>query len=126
MISTLEPVRKARTIMLTTYKRDGTPIGTPVSIAFDQQHAYFRSYDKAWKSRRLRHNNNVDVAACSFRGRITGQHVRGTATLLDAERARRAARALARSHPLLQGVAVPVLHRLLRYKTLHYELEPGE
>jgi uncharacterized protein len=122
MITTLEPVRKARTVMLTTYKKDGTPVGTPVSIAFDGPHAYFRSYDKAWKARRLRRNASVDVAACTFRGKVTGQRVRGTATLLDAEQAKVAARALARSHPLLQGIVVPLMHRLRRYQTLHYEL----
>jgi uncharacterized protein len=122
MITTLEPVRNARTVMLTTYKKDGTPVGTPVSIAFDGPHAYFRSYDKAWKARRLRRNTNVDVAACTFRGKVTGQHVRATATLLDAEQAKVAARALARSHPLLQGIVVPLMHRLRRYQTLHYEL----
>jgi PPOX class probable F420-dependent enzyme len=126
MISALEPVRKARTVMLTTYKKDGTPVGTPVSLAFDGSHAYFRSYDKAWKARRLRRNSRVDVAACTFRGKVTGQHVRGTATLLDGEQALVAARALARRHPLLQGITVPVLHRLKGYKTLHYEFKSGE
>jgi uncharacterized protein len=35
-------------------------------------------------------------------------------------------RALARRHPVLQGIAVPVLHRLKGYKKLHYELKPSE
>jgi uncharacterized protein len=126
MISALEPIRKARTVMLTTYKKDGTPVGTPVSMAFDGSHAYFRSYDKAWKARRLHRNSSVDVAACTFGGEVTGQHVRGTATLLDGEQALAAGRALARRHPVLQGIAVPVLHRLKGYKTLHYEFKPSE
>lgn len=45
--STLEPLRDTKTILLTTYKRDGTPVGTPVSVAFDDIRAFFRSYDKA-------------------------------------------------------------------------------
>jgi len=44
-------VRNAKTVLLTTYKRDGTPVGTPVSIAFDGDRAFFRSYDKAWKTK---------------------------------------------------------------------------
>ncbi len=43
MARTLEPLRHTKTILLTTYKRDGTPIGTPVSIAFDGERAFFRS-----------------------------------------------------------------------------------
>ena len=39
----LGPATEAKTILLTTYKRDGTPVGTPVSIAFDGDRAFFRS-----------------------------------------------------------------------------------
>jgi len=31
----LAAVKNAKTILLVTYKRDGTPVATPVSIAFD-------------------------------------------------------------------------------------------
>jgi PPOX class probable F420-dependent enzyme len=55
------PVRKAKTILLTTYKRDGTPVPTPVSIAFDHDRAFFRSFDKAWKTKRLRWLARHDV-----------------------------------------------------------------
>ncbi len=51
MASTLDSLRHTKTILLTTYRRDGTPIGTPVSIAFDGERAFFRSYDKAWKTK---------------------------------------------------------------------------
>ncbi|MGH3302486.1 MAG: PPOX class F420-dependent oxidoreductase [Streptosporangiaceae bacterium] len=119
-----EPIRSAGTILLTTYKRDGTAVGTPVSIAFDRDRAFFRSYDKAWKTKRLRHTPAVDVAPSTVRGRVTGPHLRGTARLLDGDDARVAARALARRHPVLQGALVPVMHRVLRYRTMHYELEP--
>jgi uncharacterized protein len=33
-----------------------------------------------------------------------------------------AARALARRHRVLQAILVPAAHRLMRYRTLHYEL----
>jgi uncharacterized protein len=118
------PIRRTGTILLTTYKRDGTGVGTPVSVAFDQDRAFFRSYDKAWKTRRLRRTPAVDVAPATFRGRVTGPHLRGTARLPAGDDARLAARALARRHPVLQGALVPMMHRVLRYQTMHYELEP--
>ena len=118
-------LRRAKTMLLTTYKRDGTGVGTPVSIAFGGDHAYFRSYDKAWKSRRLRRNPQVDVAPSDFRGNITGQHLHGTARLLEGEEAGAASRALARRHPLLHGMVVPLMHRVRGYQTLHYELSAG-
>jgi uncharacterized protein len=122
--SDLAPLKGAKTILLTTYKRDGTPVPTPVSIAFDGDHAYFRSFDKAWKTKRLRNNPRVQAVACTLRGKPTGEPVQARAALLDDGQAAAAARALARRHRVLQGVLVPVSHRLLRYRTMHYELTP--
>jgi uncharacterized protein len=116
--------REAKTILLTTYKRDGTPVGTPVSIAFDGDRAFFRSYDKAWKTKRLRNNPRVEFAPATLRGAPTGPPVRGRASLLAGEQAQIAARALARRHRVLQGILVPLAHRLMGYRTLHYELTP--
>ena len=124
MSSGLDAVRDAKTILLTTYKRDGTPVETPVSIAFGGGRAYFRSYDKAWKTKRLRGNPRVEVAASTLRGRRTGPLTGARAVLLDGEQARVAARALGRRHRLLQVVLVPLAHRLLGYQTMHYELRP--
>jgi len=120
----LAPLKDAKTIVLTTYKRDGTAVGTPVSIAFDGDRAFFRSYDKAWKTRRLRHDPRVQAAPSTIRGKLTGPAIRASATLLEGEQARVAARALARRHRVLQGIVVPAAHRLMRYRTMHYELRP--
>jgi uncharacterized protein len=120
--SDLESVRDAKTILLTTYKRDGTPVQTPVSIAFEGDRAFFRSYHKAWKTKRLRNNPYVEVAASTLRGRRIGPLIHARATLLAGGQARIAAKALARRHRLLQAIVVPLAHRLLRYQTMHYEL----
>lgn len=123
MDNDLALLRSTKTILLTTYKRDGTPVATPVSIAFAGDRAFFRSYDKAWKTKRLRNNPQVELAASTLRGRTTGPPVHARATLLDGEQARIAAQALARRHRVLQGLLVPSAHRLLRYRTMHYELQ---
>jgi hypothetical protein len=124
MSAGLASIRDAKTILLTTYKRDGTAVATPVSLAFDGERAYFRSYDKAWKTKRLRHNPAVQAAPATLRGKPTGPAIRARATLLDGEQARVAARALARRHRVLQAILVPAAHRLMRYRTMHYELIP--
>jgi uncharacterized protein len=72
MDASLAPLKDAKTILLTTYKRDGTVVDTPVSIAFDGDRAFFRSYDKAWKTRRLSHDPRVQAAPSTFRGKPTG------------------------------------------------------
>jgi PPOX class probable F420-dependent enzyme len=112
---------------LITFRRDGTPVSTPVSIAVDGDRAVFRSFSKAGKTRRLRRDPRVEVAPSTFRGRQTGPAIRGTARLLDGDDDRRAARLLRRKHPLLHGVLVPLTHRIGRAKygrTIHFELTP--
>jgi len=119
-----DPLRSGRTALLTTYKRDGTPVATPVTIAVEGERAFVRTWDSAWKARRMRNNPGVLVAPSTLRGCPTGDAIRARSRLLDGEEARRAARALARRQPILQGVLVPLAHRVMRYRTLHYELTP--
>jgi uncharacterized protein len=118
----LNSLRQTKTVLLTTYQRDGTPIPTPVSIAFDGDRAFFRSYDKAWKTRRLRNNPEVEVSPSTLRGKPAGVAIHARARLLEGDDARRAAKALARRHRVLQALLVPIAHRVMRYRTMHYEL----
>jgi len=113
-----------KTIALTTFRRNGTPVSTPVNIVVDGDRAYFRTWDKAGKAKRLRRNTLVEIAPSTFGGKPEGDSMRARARLLTDEESRWARRALRRKHPLLQGVAVPLGHRLLRYRTQHYELTP--
>jgi PPOX class probable F420-dependent enzyme len=107
------------TVLLTTYWRDGTPVGTPVSIAVEGERAFFRTYDKAWKAKRLHRNPAVTIAPSTVRGKPTGPAIHARARLLGGDEATHAARALARKHPLLHGILVPLAHRLCGYITLH-------
>jgi PPOX class probable F420-dependent enzyme len=104
---------RQKTVLVTTYRQDGRP----VSLAVDGDHAYLRSFEKAGKTRRLRHNPRMDVAPSTARGRPTGPALQATARRLEGGEARRAARLLAAKHPLLHGVLVPLTHRLGRAKT---------
>ena len=113
-----------RTALLTTYKRDGTAVATPVTIATDGDRAFVRTWDSAGKAKRMRKNPAVLVAPSTVRGRVTGPAIDARSRLLDGEEAKHAARAIAHRQPLLQGLLVPVYHRLMRYRTLHYELTP--
>jgi hypothetical protein len=112
----------AKTVVLSSYRRDGTLVPTPVSLALEGDRLFFRSYDRAWKTKRIRNNSRVEVAPSTLRGKPTGDSVGARAVLLEGEEAKTAARALARRHRVLQGVLVPLAHRLLRYQTVHYEL----
>jgi PPOX class probable F420-dependent enzyme len=123
----LAAFNRQKTVVLTTYRRDGTPVGTAVSIAVDGGHAYVRSFEQAWKTKRIGNNAAVMIAPATMRGVPTAPGVAATARRLAGAEERRGARALARKYPLLHGVLVPLTHRLGRAKTgrtVYFELTP--
>jgi PPOX class probable F420-dependent enzyme len=122
--TTLQRFEKQKTVLLTTYKRDGSGVGTPVSLAVEGGHAFFRTYDRSCKAKRLRRDQHVLVAPSTLRGAPTGDPIRGVARLLDGDEGRHAAAKLRDKHPVLHGLMVPLMHRVRRYKTLHYEFSP--
>jgi PPOX class probable F420-dependent enzyme len=120
---------RQKTILLTSYRRDGTPVGAPVSMAVEGDHGFVRSPGKGWKVRRMRNNPIVEIAPCTARGTPTGPAIRARARRLGGAEADHAARLLARKHPFLQGVEVPLVHRMFRARTggtAHFELVPLE
>lgn len=119
--------RKQRTVMLTTRKRDGATVGTPVNIALGPDgRAYFRTWSATGKAKRIRNFPQVWIAPCTARGKITGPQRQATAVLLPGPEAGVAARALAGKYPLLQGFLVPAFHRFTKKTTVHYELLPPD
>ena len=62
----LEPLVHQKYVLLTTYRRDGTPVGTPVNIAVEGDRAFVRTWYTAWKVKRIRNNSEVEVALPRF------------------------------------------------------------
>lgn len=120
--ATVEPFERSWAVLLTTYRRDRTPVSTPVSLAVEGDHAYFRTYSKTWKAKRLRHTPEVEIAPSTFRGRPTGPGRRGQARLLEDEADRHARSLIAKQYPVFQGVLITLIHKVARYTTLHYEV----
>ncbi|HZV48862.1 MAG TPA: pyridoxamine 5'-phosphate oxidase family protein [Candidatus Dormibacteraeota bacterium] len=131
----LEQFADQKTVILTTYRRDGRPVDTPVHIAVDGRRAFVRTYEGTGKIKRLRRrpeaelwpaSNGRSPAALALlrRGaaRRVGAPVRVRVTELRGEAFRRAGAALARRYPLLHGVVIPLAHRLQRTPTINLEL----
>jgi PPOX class probable F420-dependent enzyme len=117
-----------RNVLLTTFRKDGRAVGTPVHIAVDGEgeRAFVRTWDTAWKLKRLRRNPVVKVAPSTFRGKPTGPALSARGRILEGAEATVAARALSRKYPVLHGVVIPLVHRLRRNRTMHVELTVGD
>jgi PPOX class probable F420-dependent enzyme len=125
----LVPFVRQKTIRLTTFRKDGTAGTSPVSIAVDGDRAYLRTYERAIKARRIGRNPNVEFGSATMSGKPIGPMLSAQARLLEGAKYRDAARLLRRKYPVLHGVVVPSIHRLMRFKyghTVHVELIPSQ
>ena len=76
---------KSRAVLLTTFRKDGTPVGAPVWAAPDGDRLLVWTQVKSWKVKRIRRNPDVTLQACDMRGNTKGDEVlAGRAEILDA------------------------------------------
>ena len=65
------PLSEEKYMLLTTFRRDGTPVSTPVwVIALDAGHVGFWTSSGSGKAKRLAHTDRVTVQPCDARGRV--------------------------------------------------------
>lgn len=74
---------KSGYLSLTTFRRDGTPVATPVWVAQDGTDLVVVTQRSSGKAKRLRNDSRVLLAPCDMRGRVVGDVVEGTALLQD-------------------------------------------
>ena len=78
------PFANRQYINLESFKRDGTPVRTPVWFAVDDGVIYIYTLAKAWKVKRIRRNPRVRLAPCTIRGRVIGPWVEAEAQIAAA------------------------------------------
>lgn len=69
-------------VSLTTFKRDGTPVSTPVWVARDGGQLLIHSAAGSWKVKRIRRDKHVVLAGCSYSGKVHGASYDGDARIL--------------------------------------------
>lgn len=73
-----------RYLSVTTFRRDGTPVATPVWVAGTGGRLYVWTGAQTGKARRIRANPDVRLAACTARGTVTGPAVPAVAAIVPA------------------------------------------
>jgi uncharacterized protein len=109
----------ARYARLRTFRRDGTPVDTPIWFAMDDGRVVFRT-KVGPKTRRLATRRDVELIACDHRGRVRAgtPTLAGHATVLSGAAAEQANRVLHRRYgwqwnivPLIKIPGVTNVHR---------------
>ncbi|WP_371515739.1 PPOX class F420-dependent oxidoreductase [Kitasatospora sp. NBC_01300] len=100
-------------LLVTTYKKDGTTVPTPVWVVRDGEALGVWTVADSWKVKRIRNRADVLVGPCDVKGRPTGERYPATAEILGPERTA-AYRTLLRQKYGLLGVLTLLGSRLRR------------
>jgi PPOX class probable F420-dependent enzyme len=73
----MTPLPSSTYVSLTTFRRTGVPVSTPVWAAPDGDSLLVWTRSDSGKVKRLRHTTRVTCAPCTFRGHLEGPAVDG-------------------------------------------------
>ena len=90
MENQLEQFLDQKYINLETYKKDGTPIRTPVWFVIDKEIIYIITRDSTGKVQRLKNNHDVRIVPCSFKGEPKNDWLKGKTEMITGEEADKA------------------------------------
>ncbi|MFF6832753.1 MULTISPECIES: PPOX class F420-dependent oxidoreductase [unclassified Streptomyces] len=95
-----EELRRGRYVSLTTFRKNGTGVATPVWYAVEGSELYAWTRTDSWKVKRLRKDARVEAAVCDVRGNVPegAARVTGEARLVTGEELRRVRKLLLRKY----------------------------
>lgn len=83
-MTTLDSLSAGKYISITTFRKSGEGVSTPVWVTRDGEALYVITGAESGKVKRMRNNPKIEVAPCDVRGKTTGPSVDATGELLDA------------------------------------------
>lgn len=87
---------------LTTFRKNGNPVPTPVWFAQRDDKLYVMTLSDAYKVARVRANAQVEVAPCTMRGELLGSSAEAMARVLDDAEGKSADQALTQKYGLMK------------------------
>jgi PPOX class probable F420-dependent enzyme len=121
---TVASIAAQKRTLLSTFRRSGTPVSTPVWAAEADGRFYVRSERTAGKIKRLRNDSRVLIAPCTVRGRPLGAPLEARANVLPEDREQVAEQALVRRYGLGRALFEWTFDRL-RIDMCYLEIVPG-
>lgn len=116
-MSAVEELARGKYLSLSTFRRDGTAVATPVWLVRDGDALRVITQANSGKAKRLRNDSRVLVAPCDARGNLKGPQVEGTAVLEDAAETARTSR--------LIETRYGVLGKLFMWRSRRAASKPG-
>jgi PPOX class probable F420-dependent enzyme len=99
--TSLDALGAGKYLLLTTYRKNGTTVPTPVWVVRDGDALGVWTVADSWKVKRVRNRADVLVGPCDVRGNPTGGTVPARAEILDATGSAAYRRLIARKYGVL-------------------------
>ncbi|MCZ4514687.1 PPOX class F420-dependent oxidoreductase [Streptomyces sp. ActVer] len=113
--SALERLGAGKYLLVTSYRKNGTPVATPVWVVRDGDTLGVWTVTDSWKVKRIRSRADVLVGPCDVRGNPTGEQLPATAEVCDQDVTEHYRRLIARKYGI-NGRLVLLGSRLRRGK----------
>lgn len=97
-----DELQGAKYVSLTTFRRTGIPVATPVWFAENDGRLCIFTNPRSGKVKRIRNNPRVKIAPSTMRGRVTGPEFAGKARPLDGQEKAQARKALEQKYWLMR------------------------
>lgn len=97
----LERLGTGKYMLVTSYRKNGTPVATPVWVVRDGDTLGVRTPADSWKVKRIRARGDILVGPCDLRGNPTGDQVPATAEIVDEATGARYRSLVARKYGIL-------------------------
>lgn len=109
-------------LSLTSYRRDGTPVATPVWFVTENGRLLVSTDTGSYKVRRIRRNPVVSIAACTASGRLRGEPVEAQAEILPDSDGPHVDELMKRKYRVDRVLVLPLYRALMR---LRGKQQPG-
>jgi PPOX class probable F420-dependent enzyme len=106
-------------LSLTSFRRDGTGVATPVWFVADDGRLLVITDDNSFKAKRIRRNPTVTVAPCSANGRLRGEPVPATVEFLPPTEFAHVKELMARKYRLDRIFILPLYRVVQRLRGVH-------
>ncbi|MEU3342038.1 PPOX class F420-dependent oxidoreductase [Streptomyces sp. NPDC002144] len=97
----LERLGSGKYLLITSYRKNGTPVATPVWVVRDGDTLGVWTAADSWKVKRIRARGDVLVGPCDLRGNPTGAQIPATAEITDEATAARYRELIARKYGIV-------------------------
>ena len=129
--ATFPDLGREQCIALTTFRKTGQAVTTPVWFAQTLGTIYIETHADAGKLKRLRHTARVTLAPCTYSGKVTRAALAGNAHILtEPQECTVASTALAKKYGFMRSLfhfvrnAQRLLQRKARVEEVYITIEP--